>query len=124
MIRATLALVFALVAVPAFAQSQRTTIDLSAFGWGTVEAFPVDTDGVPFTEEWAIRSFDTNQWRVVAVRPEGLCVGAWFAVSDGSNPFIGTQLVRVGATDKLKVSTGVYSQVFTLVSLDTPPCEP
>jgi len=99
------------------AQTIDRTIDLSHFGWGWVEAYPADTDGIPATEEWAVRSFTTGQWRVIAVRAS-LCIGPWFTPT-GYGPFAGVSVVTVGGRSQLRVGTG---QLFTLVSLDTPTC--
>lgn len=127
MFRAALALAVLFVCSPASAPAQTVerTIDLSALGWGTIEATPAETDGNTQTEEWVAHSYDTNQWRVVAVRPEGLCAGPWFLPPGvGTNPFIGVEIITVAGRSKLKVSGGVYAQTFTLIALSTPDCQP
>jgi hypothetical protein len=128
----TLAALLALSA-PALAQTVERTIDLTQFGWGRVQAIPVDTDGNPNTEEWAVQGTDfwdtqnanTGKWRVVAVRQGGLCVGDWF--DPRPVPQAAASIVRINGRDKLMATDAsafsVGSGRLTIVSLDTPQCK-
>ena len=131
---ATLALLLVLFASSASAQTVERTIDLSSLGWGLVTPHMVETDGNPATEEWAIQGtffgFSVNQggnWRVVAVRNGGLCVGEWF------NPGAGTVALTRGVDgrSRLLVTETAYNwkvnnipqQTARVVLLDTPNCQ-
>ena len=119
MIRATFALVFVLVAAPVFGQQLIRHVDLSAFGWGTIEATWVDIDANPDTEEWAVFSWDRGQWRVVSVRNGQFCAGPWFHVGP-SYPFApAARVMREGRVDVLRV-TDPYTQTMDSFRLDVP----
>jgi hypothetical protein len=111
-------------------QTLERTIDLSGLGWGKLSRpLPVDTDGNPHTNEWVVQSAELprlGQWRVVAERPGGLCIGEWFDPRE--SPASAITLVREGGRDKLLVSHGSafdfgLGQRYDLIRLDTPACD-
>jgi hypothetical protein len=115
-------IIAALLAPPltSSAQTVERTIDLSAFGWGRVYAHPVDTDGTPLTEEWAVQHQDTQHWRVIAVRGGGLCIGPWF--DPRPSAMYGVSIGTVAGRSKLLVAPAFTSATLTIVSLQTPGC--
>lgn len=118
----TLALVFVLLSSPVFAQTVEGTLDLSALGWGALDApESIETDGDFATREWLIRSLDTNRLRVAAERPSGLCAGPWF--SPRAHPFAQVWTERIGLVHKLLVRSSIGANVVTVIALDTPTCE-
>lgn len=121
------AAVVLLFTTSATAQTVEREINLAALGWGAVEAWPIDTDGHPETEEWLVRAPATpftfiTTYRVVAVREDardGLCIGDWFNPR-ATTPYAKIALMRLGRVDKLRVDE---PGTLRIVSLDTPPCE-
>lgn len=117
------AVVAILLSTPAAAQQVERQIDLTALGWGNISAYPVETDGNPVTEEWAIRSNETNAWRVVSLRAS-LCAGPWFAVASplpGGVPL--AEVVSIGGLSKLRVTAAFMpASLFNIVGLTTPQC--
>ena len=114
------ALVAALASVSVSAQQVERTVDLASLGWGQVDATPVDTDGNDATEEWLVQTVALPpQYRVVAVRPSGMCAGPWFQPSDGMDS---VALVEIGGVSKLKLTRLFAFGVLRIVSLTTPAC--
>jgi hypothetical protein len=102
--------------LPVGAQAPMVRMDLAGLGWGVIsQPVSVDTDGDPATEEWIIGGLFTSQKRIVAMRPQGLCVGPWFTVSPEW-----TLQVRGGRT----VYTRLVWPVFDVMTLQTPVCGP
>lgn len=115
---------FLLVSSVASAQTVERTIVIGALGW---DARPINTDDNTATEEWLVTGWDVasnrTTWMVVAVRPQGLCMGARFVVPQVPDNAI--RIERVGDRDKLIVREFSFVQGFTLTvyALDTPTCK-
>jgi hypothetical protein len=127
----TVATVVLFAAGAAEGQTVERTINLDALGWGGIQAYPVDTDASAATEEWAVVSTQYGnpgntwgQWRVIAVRAGGLCVGDWFDPRPAGIGRVG--VARINGVDKLIVNDSEYGegpQRLTIVSLNTPSCK-
>lgn len=115
----TIAFVLAMSVSASAAQTVERMIDLSALGWGTVVEHAIDADGNPHTEEWAIESLETHQWRVVAVRSGVICAGPWFTPAGFVPFFTSARPITIGGATKLRVGTQTQ---FRIVRLDVPPC--
>lgn len=114
------ALVLAASSAIAHGQTVEATLDTQSLGWGAVDTpRAVETDDDLSTREWLIRSADTGMWRVAAERPDGLCAGAWFAVT--THPFTTVTVQRVGLNHKLVMQAMGDGRV-TVIRLDTPRC--
>ena len=110
----TAAVVTLSLATSAAAQSV-TTVDLSALNLGGVLTMPqaIETDGNPDTQEWLIGRLFSAEYRVIAVTPAGLCVGAPF--SAGAD----WRIQRVGRVDKL---TRLTWPTFAIMDILHPRC--
>jgi len=115
------------------AQTVERSYDLTAAGWGPVTITPIDADGDPATEEWAVRQPATlvdgqfvEAWRVVAIRGR-LCVGEWFRVP-GLVDRGQVSIHMIGRRSKLLVSRVAFSwtglqYAADVIALDMPPCQ-
>lgn len=106
--------VVAMMAGALHAQGPITQMDLSTLGWGYVsQPVAIETDGNPATEEWLVGVLFTARKRVVAVRPGGMCAGAWFEV--GAEWTLTTRGGR-------SVYTRLLWPVFEVMTIQTPVC--
>ncbi len=117
-------LVLTLVSSSAFAQSVIRQIDISALGWGQVDARPIETDGNPTTEEWLVQARTLPglpvRFRVVAVR-HTLCVSDWFTPDVQGRPLI-LDTMRGQSVLIAQGVTVLGSLPIVVIALDTPAC--
>lgn len=110
------------LSAPFAAQTVEFSVDLSALGWGPL-SIPqkINTDGDADTREYLVRSLRTNQYRVLAVRPEqpgGLCVGDWFSAADHWMAVVEVQTAGAYSTLMVRDRFGKDTEI----RLDTPIC--
>jgi opacity protein-like surface antigen len=111
-----------LLAVPAAAQTAEPAIDLNALGWGPLFAPKgVNTDSNVNTVELLVQSSTTFAYRVIAVRGDRVCAGAWFSPAPPNAWGLMVSVEQIGANHKLLV-LNAWTGIITPFRLETPAC--
>lgn len=123
--RLALAVVLALIAAPASAQTVEAAADLTELGWSALGLpLSVETDGNFDTREWLIHRNGLNggkpEYRVVVTHHEQPCAGDWFTLP--VSRFATVSIQRIGVIHKIVTREAGADTVY-VVALDTPVCE-
>lgn len=123
MTRYLLTMTFLALAAAAHAQPS-AEVNLATLGLQGYDLQPVEADGDAETEEW-LGQTSTNEFRMFAVNPGGLCQGGLFVPAYGL-PGATIRVVRKDGRDWLLVreltDTGQWGPTLRLVALVRPRC--